>query len=43
MNTPDFKRPTAAPAYYLGRDFSMWQKALHRRRSALRQLTRPTP
>ena len=34
MNTPDFKRPTNAPAYYLGRDFSTWQKALYRRHSA---------
>ncbi|HEY5423000.1 MAG TPA: hypothetical protein VIK05_06010 [Ilumatobacteraceae bacterium] len=42
MNTPDFKRPSTAPAYYLGRDFSTWQKALYRRRSATRQHTRPT-
>ena len=42
MNTPDSKRPTAAPAYYLGRGFSTWQKALYRRNSAPRQHTRPT-
>jgi hypothetical protein len=41
MKTPDFKRSSTAPAYYLGRDFSTWQKALYRRRSA-RQQTRPT-